>query len=112
MESYGRPVEGSKTERRASQAAQLLFDEIKLLCDIITKHGTKGEDDKHFMKFKELFELYKVISNKVVGLLIRARKHGLVSFEGEMLYQGRDDSTVITLLRQIEDKDGEEFGKF
>lgn len=50
------------------------------------------------MSFKELFELYKVISNKVVGLLIRARKHKLVAFEGEMLYQGRDDAVLITLL--------------
>jgi len=108
---YGRPVEGSKTERRASQAAQLLFDEIKLLCDIIKKHGIKGEDDKSTMTFKELFELYKVISNKVVGLLIRARKLGLVAFEGEMLYQGRDNNTVITLLRDVTPKDAEEFGK-
>jgi len=109
--NYGRPVEGSKTERRASQAAQLLFDEVKLLCDIIKKHGNKGEDDKNYMTFKELFELYKHISNKVVGLLIRARKHGLVAFEGEMLYQGRDDNTVITLIREPLDKDSEEFAK-
>jgi hypothetical protein len=63
------------------------------------------------MTFKELFELYKVISNKVVGLLIRARKYGLVDFEGEMLYQGRDNNVVITLLRQLNEKDIEEFAK-
>ena len=45
----------------------------------------------------ELFELYKVISSKVVGLLLRARKHGLVQFEGEMLYQGRDDNVIINM---------------
>lgn len=109
--SYGRPVEGSKTEKRGQQAAQLLFNEIKLLCDIIKKHGEKGEDGKHWITFKELFEMYKVISNKVVGLLIRARKHGLVAFEGEMLYQKRDDATVITLLRDVHEKDAEEFAK-
>lgn len=49
------------------------------------------------IKFKELFELYKVISNKIVGLLLRARKYGLVKFEGEMLYQGRDDNVIITM---------------
>ena len=68
--------------------------------DVIEKHGTKTEDGNGQpvveMKFKELFELYKVISNKVVGLLLRARKYGLVQFEGEMLYQGRDDNVVIT----------------
>ena len=84
---------------------------MRLLVEIITKHGKSVEDNKHSITFKELFELYKVISNKVVGLLIRARKHGLVAFEGEMLYQKRDDNTIITLLRQIEDKDFEEFAK-
>ena len=35
---------------------------------------------------------------QVVGMLLRARKHGMVDFEGEMLYQRRDEATVITLL--------------
>ncbi len=30
-------------------------------------------------------------------MLLRARKHGLVSFEGETLFQGRDDKTIVTL---------------
>jgi hypothetical protein len=34
----------------------------------------------------------------VVGLLLRARKHGMVTFEGEMLYQRRDEEKIITLL--------------
>ena len=75
-------------------------NEIKLLIEIIQKHGAKAEQggkEVIQMKFKELFELYKVISNKVVGLLIRARKYKLVNFEGEMLYQGRDDNVVVTL---------------
>lgn len=96
--SYGKPVEGSKTEARGKQAAQLIANEIKLLTEIITKHGKMNDDDGMItIKFKELFELYKVISSKVVGLLIRARKYNLVKFEGEMLYQGRDDNVIITL---------------
>ena len=39
-----------------------------------------------------------MISNKVVGILLRARKYGFVTFEGEMLFQGQDDNVVITLL--------------
>jgi len=35
----------------------------------------------------------------------------LVDFEGEMLYQGRDNNIVITLLRQLHEKDIEEFAK-
>lgn len=94
-QSYGK-AEG-KTAERGKQAAQLLRNEVALLVEVIGKHGTKHEDGTATMRFKELFELYKVISNKLVGLLLRARKYGLVKFEGEMLYQGRDDNVVITL---------------
>lgn len=31
--------------------------------------------------------MYTVINDKVVGLLLRARKQGLVDFEGETLFQ-------------------------
>lgn len=48
----------------------------------------------------DLFDRYIRISDKVVGILMRARKHGLVDFEGEMLWQGRDDHVVITLLSE------------
>lgn len=51
------------------------------------------------IKFGDLFRMYQVISNKVVGILIRARRHGYVDFEGEMLYQRRDDDKLIRLLK-------------
>ncbi len=38
---------------------------------------------------------------QVVGMLMRARRHKLVSFSGEMLYQRRDDDKVITLLKPL-----------
>lgn len=34
-----------------------------------------------------LFQLYTKISSKVVGLLLAAKKRGLIYFEGEMLFQ-------------------------
>jgi hypothetical protein len=34
-----------------------------------------------------------------VGMLIRARKYGLVDFEGEMLYQKQDDHKEVRLLK-------------
>jgi len=49
--------------------------------------------------FGDLFNIYNSISNKVVGLLIRARKYKLVEFEGETLFQGVNDKTPIYLLR-------------
>lgn len=33
---------------------------------------------------------------------MRARKHGLVHFESEMLFQRRDDDEIITLLKPID----------
>ena len=43
------------------------------------------------------------ISNKLVGVLLRARKHGLVHFEGETLFQRRDDNVPVSLLRPSKD---------
>ena len=37
----------------------------------------------------------------MVGLLIRARKKELLTFDGEMLYQGKDDEQWIALTRSI-----------
>lgn len=36
-------------------------------------------------------------------MLLRARKYGLVAFDGEMLYQRQDDRKIVTLLRSIDD---------
>ena len=53
--------------------------------------------------FGRLFEIYVRISNKLVGVLLRARKHGLVHFEGETLFQRRDDHVPVSLLRPSKD---------
>ena len=36
---------------------------------------------------------------QVVGILMRARRQGFVSFEGEMLFQRRDDHVIIRLIK-------------
>ena len=61
--------------------------------------------------FGRLFERYTRISNKVVGMLLRARKQNLVHFEGEMLFQRRDDGVIITLLHMSDEveNDSEEY---
>ncbi|NXA35497.1 ABRA protein, partial [Eudromia elegans] len=96
--SYGRPPEGSKTEQRGRDAHSHVGKEVEELCGIIRSTGEKGEDGHVSVTFRQLFETYVTISNKVVGILLRARKHGLVHFEGEMLWQGKDDDVIITLL--------------
>ncbi|XP_048363625.1 actin-binding Rho-activating protein [Sphaerodactylus townsendi] len=95
---YGRPKEGTKTAERAMRAEAHIHREMKDLCFIIRTMVSLRRDGKVQVTFGELFDRYVRISDKVVGILMRARKHGMVSFEGEMLWQGRDDNVIITLL--------------
>ncbi|KAG8570266.1 hypothetical protein GDO81_011177 [Engystomops pustulosus] len=95
---YGRPKEGTKTAERAMRAEAHIHREMKDLCFIISTMAKPGKDRKVRVTFGELFDRYVRISDKVVGILLRARKHGMVDFEGEMLWQGRDDHVIITLL--------------
>lgn len=44
-------------------------------------------------------QIYTCINDKLVGLLLRARKHKFVEFEGEMLFQRRDDDVPIFMLK-------------
>ncbi|XP_032877106.1 actin-binding Rho-activating protein-like [Amblyraja radiata] len=97
-EEYGRPKNGSKTEQRGRDAHRLVGREIEELLDIIKRNGESGPDGNICVTFGRLFDAYVTISNKVVGLLLRARKHGLIRFDGEMLWQGRDDHVLITLV--------------
>ncbi|KFP89610.1 Actin-binding Rho-activating protein [Apaloderma vittatum] len=98
-EGYGRPKEGTKTAERAKRAEAHIHREIRDMCFIIESMAKPRRDGKIQVTFGELFERYVRISDKVVGILMRARKHGLVDFEGEMLWQGRDDNVIITLLK-------------
>ncbi|XP_063780390.1 actin-binding Rho-activating protein [Pseudophryne corroboree] len=95
---YGHPKEGTKTAERAMRAEAHIHREMKDLCFIIGTMSKPGKDGKVRVTFGELFDRYVRISDKVVGILLRARKHGMVDFTGEMLWQGRDDHVIITLL--------------
>lgn len=97
-EGYGRPKEGSKTAERAKRAEAHIHREIDHMCFIISTMADPDPDGYIRVTFGELFERYVRISDKVVGILMRARKHSKVDFEGEMLWQGRDDRVIITLL--------------
>ncbi|XP_028834613.1 actin-binding Rho-activating protein [Denticeps clupeoides] len=96
---YGRPPEGSRTEQRGRDAHSHIGREVQELCAVIRDIGRSGGDGRPAVDFGTLFERYVTISDKLVGVLLRARKQGLVHFEGEMLWQGRDDHVVITLLQ-------------
>ena len=50
--------------------------------------GFRLKNGHTLMLFRDIFDMYQNISNKVVGILARARKNKLVHFEGETLFQG------------------------
>ncbi|KAL3110673.1 hypothetical protein niasHT_017551 [Heterodera trifolii] len=106
---YGRPPPGSLTEMRANKASLHVAREMLQLCEVIEEHGHRrrartnngnnnSEPCRVVISFGALFNIYQFISDKVVGMLLRARKHGMVDFEGEMLFQRRDEAKLITLL--------------
>ena len=78
-----------------------VFQEMIELCAIIQQEGrrVKGEPELSEITFGELFQIYVHINDKVVGLLLRARKHELLTFEGECLFQKFHDHVPIFLLR-------------
>jgi hypothetical protein len=109
-EEYGRPAKGSLSEARGFKASQQASKEMLELCDIIHQQGEplfspeeKPNDPRVVISFGELFSIYTVISNKLVGVLLRARKHKLLDFEGECLFQRRDDHVPVILLKPIEE---------
>jgi hypothetical protein len=67
------------------------------------------EDQSAMMLFGALFKLYTRISDKVVGILLRARKYGLVHFEPEILFQVKDDTAAI-ILDGVKISDGDKPG--
>lgn len=78
-----------------------VYQEMIELCGIIESEGkpVKGEPELSQIDFGDLFHIYVNINDKVVGLLLRARKHELLTFEGEVLFQKFHDHVPIFLLR-------------
>jgi len=96
---YGKPPPGSKSEARAKKYNENCTREIVELCGIVSEKGFTGADGRRAILFLDLFNTYRFISDKCCGLLLRARRYKLLAFQGEMLFQGKDDKTVITMMR-------------
>ncbi len=87
---------------------------MKQLCQIIQSNG-KEQNGTITITFGDLFEvwyrclnlvlifdflkIYTNISDKLVGVLLKARKHGYLTFQGEMLLQNRDENVLIRFIR-------------
>lgn len=103
-EEYGKPKAGSLTEYRGKKANIQVYQEMLELCQVIDVDGqpvSKKNPDIKMIYFGELFNIYTHINDKLVGLLLRARKHDLIQFEGECLFQRRDDHVPVYLTKPI-----------
>lgn len=100
-----RPKPGSLTEYRGMKANIHVFQELIDLCAVINQEGrnVKGEPELREITFGEIFQIYVHINDKVLGLLLRARKHELLTFEGEVLFQKFHDHVHIYLLRPFKE---------
>ena len=104
-DQYGTPEAGTLTDQRGRLAGQRISNEVWELCCVIRDLGYPTEQGTWLIDFGSLFEAYTKISNKVVGMLMRARRQHLLEFDGEMLYQGRDNDVIITLLKDPDEID-------
>nr|XP_019962927.1 PREDICTED: actin-binding Rho-activating protein-like [Paralichthys olivaceus] len=94
---YGRPKDGSKTAERGDRAQKHIYREMEEMVWIIRDMGFKDKEGRTVISFGRLFDRYVKISDKVVGILLRCRKHKMLDFDGEMLWKGQDDGVIITL---------------
>ncbi|KAF3690320.1 Actin-binding Rho-activating protein Striated muscle activator of Rho-dependent signaling [Channa argus] len=94
---YGRPKDGSKTAERGDRAQRHIHREMEEMVWIIRDMGFRDKEGSTAIAFGRLFDRYVKISDKVVGILLRCRKHKMLDFEGEMLWKGQDDDVIITL---------------
>lgn len=60
-----------------------------------------SENRQHLTNNIFTAQIYNHINDKLVGLLLRARKHKLLDFEGEVLFQRRDDDVPVCLVKPI-----------
>mmetsp|Transcript_11718 Transcript_11718/g.16746 ORF Transcript_11718/g.16746 Transcript_11718/m.16746 type:complete len:138 (+) Transcript_11718:2-415(+) len=94
---YGTAPEGSASAKRAEKATQWVKEQIVQLIQIIQDLG-EGMKPLPYTTFGILFVEYENISDTLVGILQRAKKYGVLTYEGDMLWQGQSDDVQIHLL--------------
>eukprot|EP00041_Stephanoeca_diplocostata_P036325 m.1319138 g.1319138 ORF g.1319138 m.1319138 type:complete len:1102 (+) comp24843_c0_seq8:314-3619(+) len=100
-------TKGRLNAERALAAAHWVDKEIRKLISSIQKHGKVSEaNGKYEVGFGILFKATENTMEALAGTLKTAKKHKVVGYESELLFQGQHDHIVITLLRDtIEDSD-------
>jgi len=76
--------------------------DIEILCEIIYAHGERYDDGTAAIGFTWLFKVFNRANT--VGILIKAKKHGLVFFDGEIVFasvRSEDDDEFVVLQKPI-----------
>merc|ERR1719167_213062 len=77
--------------------------DVEVLCEIIYGHGERYEDGTAAIGFTWLFKM--VNRANTVGILLKAKKHGLVYFDGEIVFasvRSEDDDEFVVLQKPID----------
>merc|ERR1719266_407366 len=78
--------------------------DIEVLCEIIYAHGERYDDGTAAIGFTWLFKMFNRAN--IVGILIKAKKHGLVFYDGEIVFasvRSEDDDEFVVLQKPIEE---------
>jgi len=76
--------------------------DIEALCEIIYGYGERYPDGTAAIGFTWLFKMFNRAN--IVGILIKAKKHGLVFFDGEIVFasvRADDDDEFVVLQKPI-----------
>merc|ERR1712223_2057487 len=74
--------------------------DIEALCEIIYAYGERYDDGTAAIGFTWLFKMFNRAN--IVGILIKAKKHGLVFFDGEIVFasvRAEDDDEFVVLQK-------------
>lgn len=88
---------------RAIDAAKWTDREIARVISEIKQRGYEIDDGsgRTGITFGQLFDETDQIFDALSGILKTSKKYGVVAFEGEQLWQGQNDHTEITLLKEV-----------
>jgi len=78
--------------------------DIEVLCEIIYGYGERYDDGTAAIGFTWLFKMFNRAN--IVGILIKAKKHGLVFYDGEIVFasvRSEDDDEFVVLQKPIEE---------
>eukprot|EP00037_Helgoeca_nana_P029125 m.346400 g.346400 ORF g.346400 m.346400 type:complete len:403 (+) comp27908_c0_seq1:2-1210(+) len=90
-------------DQRVLDAVAWTNKEVRKLIAAITRLGSLDGTARPHVKFGVLFEATANLFEALSGTCRTARRVGVVQYDVEHLWQGRDDDVVVTLLKDTHD---------